>query len=271
MFDGNRSSPLCRHSMFGKCRSRPQLRGAFVVCVRNGHSKNAASCSSIIDIIFFLAPLCFVHGTHGLTLVKCNTKAFDQPARQPATSQTINQPTGRGSASCTLKYISRSSTNQPVNRTTQKHLSSLQITLFVVNVAAFLLKTVFVHFGVFVHFAAFVCMSARTMLAKMPKTLKQNHTDRHTHTNVHGPSEISYGWTGEARGKSFLTHNPREKPLPPRPHNNTKPCHTSTDHGQLREKTRTLFANVFLVTFLLSIPALCRISAKNHSPRRSGQ
>ena len=52
MLDGSRSSLLWRHSMLEKCRSRPLPRGAFVACVRNGRSKNAASCSSTIGTFF---------------------------------------------------------------------------------------------------------------------------------------------------------------------------------------------------------------------------
>ena len=56
--------PAWRHSMLEKCRSRPLL-GAFVACSRNGRSKNAGSCLSIIGIIFFSAPSCFVHDHTG--------------------------------------------------------------------------------------------------------------------------------------------------------------------------------------------------------------
>ena len=69
MLDGSRSSLLWRHSMLEKCRSRPLPRGAFVACVRNGRSKNAGTCSSIIGILFGSVPPCFVHVMHGFTLV----------------------------------------------------------------------------------------------------------------------------------------------------------------------------------------------------------
>ena len=67
MLDGCRSSLPRSRSMLKKCRSSPQPGGAFVSYARNGRSKNAASCSSIIGINFarlHLASCMLCMGSH---------------------------------------------------------------------------------------------------------------------------------------------------------------------------------------------------------------